>query len=77
VRGARRGRSSQLPRTEAQYELWRQARDFHAWKDRMHDERLPLPTQTQNDLARCFCGTEISSASIPKHIQTAYRGIGA
>jgi hypothetical protein len=43
----------------------------------MHDERLPLPTQTQNDLARCFCGTEISSASIPKHTQTAYRGIGA
>ena len=37
----------------------------------------PMPTQTQNDLARCFYGAEIRSASIPKHIQAAHRGIGA
>jgi hypothetical protein len=30
-------------RTEAHFELWRQDRDFHAWKDRMHDERPPVP----------------------------------
>jgi hypothetical protein len=63
-------------RTEAHYELWRQSRDFHAWKDRMQEERIPMPTQTQNDWARCFCGAEISNASITKHIQAAHRGIG-
>jgi hypothetical protein len=43
----------------------------------MHDERLPLPTQTQNDRARCFCVTEISNAGVPAHIQAAHRGIEA
>jgi hypothetical protein len=64
-------------RTEAHFEIWRRSRDFHAWKDRMHDERLPMPTQTQNDRARCFCGAEISNTSVTKHIQAAHRGIGA
>lgn len=64
-------------RTEVHFELWRQSRDFHAWKDRMHDERVPMPTQTRNDRARCFCGAEITTASIPKHVQAAHRGIGA
>jgi len=27
-------------RTGGHFELWRQDRDFHAWKDRMHNERL-------------------------------------
>jgi hypothetical protein len=43
----------------------------------MHEERLPMPTQTQNDRARCFCGTEITNASINRHIQAAHRGMGA
>jgi hypothetical protein len=41
-------------RTEALYELWRQSRDLHAWKDRMHQERLPMPTQNRDDRAQCF-----------------------
>lgn len=63
-------------RTEAHYELWRQNRDFHAWKDRMHDERLLLPTQRTSGIAHCFCGAEITNASVSKHIQTAHRGMG-
>jgi hypothetical protein len=63
-------------RTEAHYELWRQNRDFTAWKYRMHDEHLKLPTQTKNDRCRCFCGAEISNRSIDAHIQQAHR-IGA
>jgi hypothetical protein len=62
--------------TEAHYEMWRYNRDFHAWKDRMWDENLKLPTQTTNDLARCFCGAEITNASTPKHIRENHRGIG-
>jgi hypothetical protein len=45
-------------RTEAHYELYRRSRDFHSWKNRMHDERLKLPTQATNDRARCFCGAD-------------------
>lgn len=64
-------------RTEAHYEMWRNNRDWHAWKDRMNDNGLPLPTQKSEDLARCFCGAEITSASMFKHAQAAHRGIGA
>ncbi|MGC0389345.1 hypothetical protein ABIF91_001699 [Bradyrhizobium sp. USDA 241] len=66
-----------VTRTEAHFELWRQSRDFHAWKDRMHDERLPMPTQRESGRARCFCGEEITNAGVPAHIQAAHRGIGA
>jgi hypothetical protein len=64
-------------RTEAHYEIWRQSRDFHAWKYRMHDERLMMPTQLTSGIARCFCGAEITNSSVPQHIQAAHRGIGA
>jgi hypothetical protein len=56
-------------RTEAHFELRRQHRDLTAWKYRMHDEHLKLPTETKTDRARCFCGAEISDRSIPTHIQ--------
>src|SRR5262245_6502805 len=32
-------------RTEADYEAWRKQRDWTAWKYRMHDLALRLPTQ--------------------------------
>jgi hypothetical protein len=38
------------------------------WKERMHEERLPMLTQTLDDRARCFCGAEVTTASISKHI---------
>lgn len=64
-------------RSPAHYEMYRRSRDFHAWKERMHTEKLQLPTQTTDDRAWCFCGAEITSRSIQDHIQAAHRGIGA
>jgi hypothetical protein len=42
--------------TEAALETWRQNRDWHAWKYRMWEARLPLPTQRQDGRSVCFCG---------------------
>jgi hypothetical protein len=64
-------------RTEAHFELWRQNRDWIAWKYRMQEKGLKLPTQTKNDLARCFCGVEITNRSLDVHIRAFHRGIGA
>lgn len=61
-------------RTEAHYELYRRSRDFQAWKNRMHDERLKMPTQNTNGVARCYCGAEITIKSVDAHIQDAHRG---
>lgn len=63
--------------TEDNYEAWRYQRDATAWKYRMWGEKILLPTQTQDDRSRCFCGTEITNRSIPDHVRTAHRGIGA
>jgi hypothetical protein len=64
-------------RTEAHFELWRQSRDFNAWKNRMHAERLPLPTQRTSGQSRCFCGEPLASGlSMEKHVYAAHRGIG-
>jgi hypothetical protein len=63
-------------RTEAHFELWRHHRDWTAWKYRMHEKGLKLPTETKNDLARCFCGVEITNSSMKVHIKTFHRGIG-
>jgi hypothetical protein len=32
-----------------------------AWKDRMHDVALPLPTQRADGIARCFYGEVVTS----------------
>jgi hypothetical protein len=61
---------------EADYERWRYQRDFTAWKDRMWDEKLLLPTQTTENRSRCFCGEKITNADIPNHVRTKHRGIG-
>jgi hypothetical protein len=63
--------------TEADYDRWRAERDFSAWKHRMWDMKLALPTQTSDGRARCFCGETIDVAGMHAHIQTAHRGIGA
>ena len=63
-------------KTEAHFELWRYQRDFTAWKYRMWDEKCQMPTQRTKDRSRCFCGAEITNASVPKHVREAHRGIG-
>lgn len=57
------------------FEEWRQHRDATAWKYRMHDLGLPLPTQSDTGRSRCFCGAEITIASVSEHIRTAHREI--
>jgi hypothetical protein len=49
-----------LPKkTEAHFEMWRRNRDFHAWKNRMHDEKKPMPTQRTDGRSQCFCGQRL------------------
>jgi len=60
-------------KTAAHFEIWRQKRDHTAWMYRMHDEHLPLPTQTRDGRARCFCGAEITIASTLRHIAEHHR----
>jgi hypothetical protein len=55
-------------RTEEDFAAWRYQRDFTAWKYAMWDPGLKLPTQTQDDCARCFCGAEIYNAGIHAHV---------
>lgn len=62
-------------RTEGHYELWRQFRDFSVWKDRMHDQGLPLPTARTDGRSHCFCGSVITISSFREHVETAHRGI--
>lgn len=62
--------------TEEAFERWRYQRDSTAWKYRMWDEKLLLPTQTREDRSRCFCGAEITNASIPEHVRTVHHGFG-
>jgi hypothetical protein len=58
-----------LPRrTEADFQKWRDHQTFTAWKYRMHDEGLPLPTQRPDGRARCFCGAAIDIPSVGRHV---------
>src|SRR5262245_47544146 len=34
-------------------------------EDRVHDARLSLPKQRQDDVAHCFCGEVITNAAVP------------
>lgn len=62
---------------EADYDRWRDQRDWTAWLHRMHDQKLLLPTQTREGRSRCFCGEEITIVSAMEHSRTTHRGIGA
>jgi len=60
-------------RTEADFEEWRHKRDSTAWLYRMWDEGTKLPTQVTSGQARCFCGAEITAATMPAHIDQCHR----
>ena len=55
-------------RTEADFQVCRDGRDWHAWKYAMWDACLRLPTQTADGRARCFCGAGIDIASLHGHV---------
>lgn len=42
--------------SEVDYQAQRDQREWTAWKYRMHDAALQLPTQLPDGFARCFCG---------------------
>jgi hypothetical protein len=59
-------------RTEADFQAWRHQRDATAWKYRMWDTNHRLPTQATNGTSVCFCGAELTIASVTDHIRAAH-----
>jgi hypothetical protein len=58
---------------EANFQRWRDQRDFTSWKYRMHDCGCRMPTASPTGRSRCFCGEAISIASVDRHILAAHR----
>ncbi|MCA6108077.1 hypothetical protein [Bradyrhizobium cenepequi] len=62
-----------LPRlSETAFQEWRFKQAETAWKHRMWDEGLKLPTQERSGIAKCFCGAVISIAGLDAHIAEAH-----
>jgi hypothetical protein len=59
--------------TEADFQEWRDQRDWTAWKYAMHDARLKLPAQLPSGRSQCYCGASIDIAGVPEHVRTAHR----
>jgi hypothetical protein len=63
-----------LPKlTEANFDAWRDQRDWTAWKYTMHDCGCRMPTQNPDGRSRCFCGEVIDIAGVDRHIHAAHR----
>jgi hypothetical protein len=60
-------------RTEADYQAWRDDRDWTKWKYRMWDAGLEMPTQTRDGTARCFCGATITIADVGDHVRAEHK----
>ena len=56
-------------KTEADYQEWRDHRDFTDWKYTMRDEGLQLPTQITSGVSKCYCGKTITIAGISEHVR--------
>jgi phage terminase large subunit GpA-like protein len=59
--------------TEANFQRWRDQRDFTSWKYRMWDCGCRMPTQNPDGRSRCFCGEAIDVAGVDRHIYAAHR----
>ena len=53
---------------ESAFDENRYSTAFTAWKYHMWDCGCRMPTQTRDGLTTCFCGTEITNASVNSHI---------
>jgi hypothetical protein len=60
-------------RTEADFQEWRDQRDFTAWKYRMHDTGHWLSTQSPTGRSQCYCGAAITIAGLDDHVLAAHR----
>lgn len=58
--------------TEADFDECRRNRAFHAWKYRMWDCGCRLPTQELSGRSQCFCGADINSDTLDRHVVTAH-----
>ena len=58
--------------TESDFQEYRHHRASQAWKRAMWAAGLPLPTQTSDDRARCFCGAIITNADVPHHVDAVH-----
>jgi hypothetical protein len=61
-------------RTAADFEVWREQRDWTAWKCAMWDACMKMPTQLPNGKSRCFCGSEIDIRGMSQHVRDAHQG---
>jgi hypothetical protein len=58
--------------TTADFDKWRDQRDFTAWKYTMWDARMKLPTQLPSGRSRCYCGASIDIKGAGAHIRSAH-----
>jgi hypothetical protein len=58
--------------TEADFIEYRRQRAWTAWKYSMYAAGLPLPTQSSNGRARCFCGATIDIAATDRHVHNMH-----
>ena len=66
------GAALQPTRTKADFEAWRDHQTFTAWKYRMHDEGLPLPTQRPDGRTRCLFVAPIDIPGMAAHVYAAH-----
>jgi hypothetical protein len=62
-------------RTEADFQAWRDQRDFAAWKYAMWDAGRKLPTQLPTGRSKCFCGAALTISGVTDHVRAAHREI--
>jgi hypothetical protein len=63
-----------LPRLpESAFKEWRFKQAETAWKHRMWEEGLKLPTQEHSGISKCFCGAVITISGLDAHIAEAHR----
>jgi hypothetical protein len=59
-------------RTETDFQEWREAQAFTAWKYRMWDAGHRLPTQSTDGRSTCFCGASLTIGGLPDHVRSAH-----
>jgi hypothetical protein len=58
--------------TEADFQEWREARDWTAWKYKMWDTGHRLPTQLASGRSKCFCGADITIRDMGQHVRSVH-----
>jgi hypothetical protein len=59
-------------RTEADFQAWREAQAFTAWKYQMWETGKQLPTQTSTGRSTCYCGATLTIGDTDEHVFSAH-----